>query len=164
MKKTIPTGSLLPGELASLTGVSADSLRHYEKKGVLPRPLRSTSGYRRYSPDSVERVRLIRRALAVGFTLDELAEIFRVRDKGDVPCHRVRELAATKLSDVETRLQELIEMRNELRSIIKDWDARLSELPAGRQGRLLEVLASKESASGSSNNRRNIKLKRKRIL
>jgi len=164
MKKTIPTGSLLPGELASLTGVSADSLRHYEKKGVLPRPLRSTSGYRRYSPDSVERVRLIRRALAVGFTLDELAEIFRARDKGDVPCHRVRELAATKLSDVETRLQELIEMRNELRSIIKDWDARLSELPAGRQGRLLEVLASKESASGSSNNRRNIKLKRKRIL
>ena len=166
MRKAIPTGSLLAGELARLTGVSTDTLRHYESKGVLPRPARSDSGYRHYDPVSVDRVRLIRRALAVGFTLDELAEIFRVRDKGDAPCHRVRDLAAAKLSDVENRLRELIEMRDQLRTIIKDWDARLSGLPAGKQGRLLETLASKQTTNGHSGHSRNAnsKFKRKRTL
>ena len=128
----------------------------------MPKPARSASGYRRYAPESVDRVRLIRRALAVGFSLDELSEIFKVRDKGGAPCHRVRELAATKLSEVETRLLELIEMRDELRSIIKDWDSRLADLPSGKQGRLLEHLSTQKPAGDLLKRRGNTNLKPKR--
>ena len=68
------------GELAELAGVSTDTLRHYEYKGVLAHPLRKTNGYRQYPASALPRVRLIRRALAVGFTLDELAAVLHVRE------------------------------------------------------------------------------------
>jgi hypothetical protein len=67
------------GELAELAGVSSDTLRHYERKGVLARPLRKANDYRQYPVSALQRVRLIRRAIAVGFTLDELASVFSVR-------------------------------------------------------------------------------------
>src|SRR4051812_28459483 len=89
---------LLAGELARLAGVSSDTLRHYERKGVLPRPLRLSNGYRKYPASSVDRVRLIRRALAVGFTLDELARFLKARDRGQAPCREVRALASEKLA------------------------------------------------------------------
>ncbi|MDQ3744132.1 MAG: MerR family transcriptional regulator, partial [Acidobacteriota bacterium] len=73
---------LLSGELARLAGVSTDTLRHYERKGVLPKPRRLGNGYRKYPTNSVERVRLIRRALSVGFTLDELGKFLKARDRG----------------------------------------------------------------------------------
>ena len=70
------------GELAKAAGVSTDTLRHYERKGVLARPKRGSNGYRQYPADALDRVCLVRRALAVDFTLDELAGILRVRDGG----------------------------------------------------------------------------------
>jgi DNA-binding transcriptional MerR regulator len=92
------------GELADLADVSTDTLRHYERKGVLSRPLRKANDYRQYPATALTRVRLIRRALAVGFMLDELATVLKVRDRGGAPCAEVRTLAATKLAAVETRL------------------------------------------------------------
>ena len=68
------------GELANLAGVSTDTLRHYERLGLLARPQRTESGYRRYTPQSLERVRLIRSALSVGFSLPELTAILKMRD------------------------------------------------------------------------------------
>src|SRR5690242_5635863 len=103
---------LTSGELAKLAGVSPDTLRHYERKGVLSRPARSTNGYRKYPAAALQRVQLIRRALMVGFTLDELARIFRVRDNGGAPCNEVRTLAAAKLSQVETQLKDLAAFRD----------------------------------------------------
>jgi DNA-binding transcriptional MerR regulator len=91
------------GELARLAGVSSDTLRHYERKGVLPLARRLNNGYRKYPADSIDRVRLIRRALAVGFTLDELAQFLRARDRGLAPCREVRALATEKLTEVESR-------------------------------------------------------------
>src|ERR1700730_16243192 len=88
------------GELAELAGISTDTLRHYERKSVLPRPLRKANGYRQYPASALQRVRVIRRALAVGFTLDELAGVLSVRDSGGAPCKEVRALAAAKLSDI----------------------------------------------------------------
>ena len=96
------------GELAELAGVSTDTLRHYERKGVLARPLRKANDYRQYPASALQRVRLIRRALAVGFTLDELATVFGVRDRGGAPCMEVRSLPAAKLADVETRAFSLL--------------------------------------------------------
>ena len=77
------------GELARLTGVSADTLRHYERLGILPTSQRTNSGYRMFAPSAVERVQLAQRAVQLGFSLNELSEVLRIRDSGGVPCHRV---------------------------------------------------------------------------
>ena len=135
----------LSGELARLAGVSTDTLRHYERKGVLPRAHRLNNGYRKYPPDSLDRVRLIRRALAVGFTLDELARFLKARDRGQAPCREVRALAAEKLTEVESRLTELLALRDELRATLVDWDERLSGKKAGERAGLLEALAKQET-------------------
>jgi DNA-binding transcriptional MerR regulator len=134
-------GMLSPSDLARLTGVSTDTLRHYERKGVLSLPMRSDSGYRRYPPGAVARVRLVRRALIIGFTLDELASVLSERDRGGAPCRKVRTLVTERLAELETRLSDLTELRDELRVLLREWDRRLARIPAGVQARLLDVLA-----------------------
>src|SRR6266852_2726010 len=92
------------GELARLCGVSTDTLRHYERIGVLAKPRRSDAGYRQYPSAAVARVQLVRRALGLGFSLAELTRLLRVRDRGGAPCREVRALAAAKLDQVEKQL------------------------------------------------------------
>jgi len=149
------------GQLARAAGVSTDTLRHYERKGVLGKPGRSPNGYRGYTPDALDRVRLVRRALAVGFTLDELSEVLKVRDQGGAPCRRVRELATEKLSNVEAQLTDISALRDELRNTLKDWDARLARSTPGAPAGLLEALASSEHNKPlrSARARRNLKRK-----
>ena len=132
---------LSPSELAQLTGVSTDTLRHYERKGVLGIPARSQGGYRLYPPDAVGHVRLVRRALAIGFTLKDLAAVLSERNRGGAPCRSVRTLVAERLAELETRLRDLTELRDELQVLLRDWDRRLARIPAGAQARLLDVLA-----------------------
>lgn len=136
---------LRSGELARLAGVSTDTLRHYERKGLLTRPRRSANGYREYPASDLDRVRLVRGALGIGFTLDELARILSVRDRGGAPCHEVRALAGTKLTEVENQLGELTALRDELRRLLKDWDALLAKNSPREQAGLLESLAAKTS-------------------
>ena len=138
------------GELAKAAGVSTDTLRHYERKGVLARPGRGRNGYRQYPADALARVRLVRRALAVGFTLDELAGILHVRDGGGAPCHEVRALAVAKLAGIESQLSDLIALRDELRTTLKDWDGRLEQKPKGARAHLLESLSSHPNDANSS--------------
>ncbi|HEX7318602.1 MAG TPA: heavy metal-responsive transcriptional regulator [Pyrinomonadaceae bacterium] len=133
--------SIRAGELAKAAGVSTDTLRHYERKGVLPRPRRGANGYRQYPPEALDRVLLVRRALAVGFTLDELARVLSVRDRGAAPCREVRELAAAKLAEVDERLAQLAELRVELRATLEEWDERLARTSDGGRAGLLESLA-----------------------
>lgn len=137
------------GELARAVGVSVDTLHHYERKGVLAAPRRSANGYREYPADALGRVRLVRRALSIGFTLDELARILRARDKGRAPCREVRALAAAKLADVESRLRELLLVREELRGVVKEWDAKLARTPEGERAGLLDALAVSERLDGA---------------
>jgi DNA-binding transcriptional MerR regulator len=134
-------GFLRAGELARAAGVSTDTLRHYERMGALARPRRSTNGYREYPPETLARVRLVRRALAVGFTLAELARLFRVRDRGGAPCREARELAAAKLAQVEEQLEALLSLRDELLATLAGWDARLARTGDGAQAGLLDTLA-----------------------
>ena len=141
MKAGSGNGSLSSGELAELAGISRDTLRHYERKGVLPRPLRGYNGYRQYPPDALQRVQLVRRALSVGFTLDELAKVLKVRDAGGAPCEEVRKLAAQKLLNVQDQLRELTELRDELQETLQDWDARLTRRATGKRANLLESLS-----------------------
>jgi DNA-binding transcriptional MerR regulator len=133
------------GELARAAGVSTDTLRHYERRGVLGAPRRSANGYREYPPESLARVLLVRRALAFGFRLDELARVLRTRERGGAPCREVRALAAGKLEEVESRLRELRALRGELRAILCEWDERLSGAADGGRAGLLESLAGRRA-------------------
>ena len=131
---------LRPGELADMAGVSTDTLRHYERKGLL-RAERSANGYRQYQAEALARVRLVQHALTVGFTLDELASFLMVRDRGEAPCRLVRALAARKLEELEARIRSLRHLRNELLKLLSDWDARLARTGKDGKAWLLETLA-----------------------
>jgi DNA-binding transcriptional MerR regulator len=148
-KKTSLNKPLRAGEAARLAGVSADTLRHYERKGLL-KPQRASNGYREYSRQAVERVRLIRSALAIGFKLDELDSVLKIRDAGGAPCRQVRELAAAKLDELETLVRELTALRDELQDLIKDWDRLLDSALANEPARLLETLAATGLANARS--------------
>src|ERR1700682_802316 len=98
---------LQTGTLARLCGVSPDTIRHYEHLGVIPSATRNANGYRGYPEATIDRVRVVRRALTLGFTLAEPARILRQRDSGRPPCREVRALAVRKLADLDQRLVEL---------------------------------------------------------
>src|SRR6476659_5576664 len=114
------------GELAKRTGVSADTLHHYEKKGLLAPIEKQDNGYRHYDESAVGRVQMIRRALRLGFTLDELAPLLKERDRGGKPCKSVRSLAAKKLSEIEEQIAALTELRDQFAAILKNWDQALA--------------------------------------
>ena len=133
--------TLHSGKLAELTGVSTDLLRHYERVGILPRPARSSNGYRLYAPQMVTRVRAVQRSVSLGFSLAELSRIFAMRDRGGIPCRSVRALAGEKLRGVEHALIELKALRRQLQEILRDWDGRLAKTPARQRAGLLESLA-----------------------
>jgi len=136
-----PQPPLRSGTLARLVGVSPDTLRLYERKGTLRAPMRSPNGYRCYSPESVARVRLIRAALSIGFTLDELAQILKIRDAGGAPCHKVRALAAAKLDGLDHHIQQLTALRDHLKDVVDSWDHLLHQTPHSERAGLLEALA-----------------------
>jgi len=147
--ETRVSSELRSGEIARRAGVSADTLRHYERRGLLGKPRRLANGYRAYPPEALDRVLLIQRALAVGFTLDELEELLRERDRGQPPCRKVRALAEKKLSDVDRQMADLAEFRRDLARTLRDWDARLAKAEGEDPARLLESLASKPAMRSS---------------
>ena len=110
--------TLRSGVLARLTGVSADTLRHYEKLGILPTAQRTNGGYRMFPPTAVERVQLAQRALQLGFSLNERSEILRTRDNGGVPCHRVLRLAEEKLRSLGQQIAELQRTQAYMRRLV----------------------------------------------
>jgi DNA-binding transcriptional MerR regulator len=134
------SGPLRVGDVASQAGVSVDTVRHYERKGVLRDVSRDGSGYRRYPADAVQRVLVIRKAIALGFSLDELADIFRERAAGKPPCGRVRDLARRKLEELDERIAALISLRTLLAETVTSWDDRLRNTKDGDFARLLETI------------------------
>lgn len=131
-----------PRAAARACGLSTDTLRHYEKLGLLAVPARTANGYRQYPPRAIERVRVIQRALAVGFSLKELASVLHQRDRGAPPCRRVRALVGERLEALEERLRELTALRDEMRVVLREWDRRLAVTPPGQRALLLDMLAS----------------------
>ncbi|MEO8381421.1 MAG: heavy metal-responsive transcriptional regulator [Acidobacteriota bacterium] len=140
---------ILSGELARLCGVSADTIRHYELVGVLAAARRDPNGYRRFPRQSVDRVLLIRRALAIGFSLDEIRRILLQRDQGTAPCRNVRALAAEKLEALQRRIEELSNLRQDLVLMIEEWDAKLATTIEGEPAHLLDERASSRHGGGT---------------
>ncbi len=137
---TATVNVLRSGELARLAGVSPDTIRYYERIGILPQSPRTASGYRVYPRDAADRVLLVRRALQLGFTLTELADILRVRDRGGVPCHRVLNLTEAKLRSLEQQIQELRRTQRHMRQLVRQWRLQLSHTPPGAKAMLLHSL------------------------
>ena len=131
-----------PRDVARATGVSTDTLRHYERKGLLPHVMRTAAGYRQYSAATVDRVLLIQRALVVGLSLADLKRVLATRDRGGAPCQSVRELVGQRLDGLNRRIEELLALRDEVRVLLSEWDGRLADTPSGGRAHLLETLGS----------------------
>lgn len=115
---------LLIGDVAARTDVAAPTIRYYESIGLLKPPARSSAGYRRYSPDTVEELRFIKKAQALGFSLDEVAEILQLTRSGKTPCSRVLSLAHQHLAAVKERVRQLQQFRDQLAAELAKWDGR----------------------------------------
>jgi DNA-binding transcriptional MerR regulator len=126
------------GQLARQTGVSTDTLRHYERLGLLPLPQRTAGNYREYPPTSPQRVELIRRALTIGFSLPELKTILALRDKGGAPCRHVRNLLRSKIHNLDQQIRNLVSLLAEMNRLSGEWDKRLRQTKPGQVARLLE--------------------------
>jgi len=99
-------GALQIGEIAGLAGVSVDTVRYYEKLKLLPTAARTNSGYRVFSVQTADRIRFIKQAQEMGFTLDEIRQLF-VSDGGENQCKSVRDLIQVKLTQLEDRMRQM---------------------------------------------------------
>jgi DNA-binding transcriptional MerR regulator len=99
------------GEIAGQAGVTVDTVRFYERVGVLPAPARTESGYRDYAPETIERIRLTRELQAIGFTLNEAVDALAAHDAGGASCESERWRLQTVLDRVDAKLAELTALR-----------------------------------------------------
>lgn len=109
------------GELAARTGVTAETIRYYEREGVIPPAERRGSGqYRRYAAADVERLRFVRRARDLGFSLDEVRELLDLATgERERPCAEVRQMAQLHLAEVDAKLAQLAELRGQLARLVE---------------------------------------------
>lgn len=125
------------GQLARRAGVNLQTVRYYERRGLLPEPPRRESGYREYGPGSVEALRFIKRAQQLGFTLNEVEQLLHLAAGGPDACDAARMLANHRISDLEARIADLRAMRDSLWQLVQT-----CERPHGeRECALLESLA-----------------------
>ncbi|HEC18506.1 MAG TPA: heavy metal-responsive transcriptional regulator [Gammaproteobacteria bacterium] len=106
------------GDITNLTGLSADTLRYYEKIGLLPRVSRSVSGIRQYEERDISRLRFIQRAQKMNFSLAEIGDLLKMRENPQHARDEVRQLASDKLAEVEERVNELDTLRKELQLLL----------------------------------------------
>src|SRR6188472_1890127 len=106
-------GEMKIGEVARRSGVSIETLRFYEKSGLLDRPGRTYSGYRVYGADVLDRISFIKQAQVLGFTLNEIARLIEHKRKRESPCEEVREIVQTRLGELEERIKQMNRYRKE---------------------------------------------------
>ncbi len=127
------------GELARQAGVNVQTVRFYERKKLFPPPQRKPSGYRVYRDQDAHRLRFIRQAKALGFSLDQIREILSMRARGACPCGRVLNLAEQHLCDIQQRIRQLARFERELSLAVKQWKrSRQPELDANEFCALIE--------------------------
>ncbi len=114
------------GELAAHTRLTPDTLRYYERLGLLPHPPRTRGGFRLYSAATLDQVRFIRRAQTMGLTLDEIHELVTFDGRGLKRCRRVRDLVEAKLGELDARMAELRAFRRTLRHSLRECEETLS--------------------------------------
>ena len=106
------------GRLAKQARVNRETVRYYEQRRLLPRPSRSAAGYRVFSDDAVRRLRFIRHAKMLGFSLEEIKDLLALRIHSIDTCERVRERTQTKIADIEGKIETLQRMKDSLSELI----------------------------------------------
>jgi DNA-binding transcriptional MerR regulator len=134
--------ALKVGAVAKAAGVGVQTLHYYERLGLLPKPERSAANYRLYSPETIRRVQFIKKARAVGLTLEETKQILDLKDHGRAPCHRVVELGNKHLQEIEARLTQLRAFHRLLATSVNEWakDDKPGRVCAGEFCDLIERL------------------------
>jgi MerR family transcriptional regulator, copper efflux regulator len=136
--------ALTIGRVAQLASVGVETIRFYEREGLIAVPPRATFGYRHYPLDTVARLRFIKRAKELGFSLKEIKELLSLRVSPEVTCEDVRARAEAKIADIEDKIRQLQRMRRAL--------VRLAEACQGsgpvRECPILESLALEETDHG----------------
>lgn len=108
------------GELARYGQVNPETIRYYERSGLLPLPERSESNYRLFTPSAVQRIRFIKRAQAVGFSLDEIRTLLELKFGADATCGEVRGMVNAKIEDIDHKIAALQAMRDELSALFEE--------------------------------------------
>ena len=108
------TRGLRVGELADAVGVAADTVRYYEKAGLLPPPARTSAGYRAYGVEAVDRLRFVQGAQRLGLKLADIADLLAVRDTGVCPCEPAEQLLRRRLADLDAEMHRLTVLRAEM--------------------------------------------------
>ena len=109
------------GRLAGEAGVNVETIRYYQRRGLLAEPAKPASGHRRYSPELAKHLRFIRRAQALGFTLDEIASLLSLDEAR--ACAETRDMAARKLELIRSKLADLTAMRKALSTLMRECDS-----------------------------------------
>lgn len=112
------------GEVAKRTGIGIETLRFYERSGLLSQPARTEGGYRLYDAEALDTLEFIKRAQTLGFTLEEIKRIIAESRSGQSPCDEVREIVRQRLAELDERLQQMQRYREALARTLAQWDKR----------------------------------------
>jgi DNA-binding transcriptional MerR regulator len=134
------TESIRIGQLARLTGLSPDTLRAYERRGLVKPSGRTRGRFRQYRLEAVKHVRWVQNALALGFTLAQLSDFRRDRAKGNPPCRKVRAAAEARLRELDLERTRLDRLRSALQRALQTWDKKLAEAHPNEPLGLLDTL------------------------
>lgn len=104
-------------QLAEQAGVSTDTVRYYEKEGLLPEPERTRSGYRQFDEAAVERLHFIRGAQTLGLKLGDIKELLAIRDRGSCPCGHTQQLLEQRVAEIDEEIRQLRSLKRELQSM-----------------------------------------------
>jgi len=115
--KTRSSESFTIGQIAKKSGVGIEAIRFYERKGVIPKPSRTESGYRTYTADTLQRLHFIRRAQELGFSLKEISQLIAIRVTPKSNCEEVRKRTLVKLEEIDQKIADLQRMRTVLREV-----------------------------------------------
>ncbi len=123
-------------KLAELTGSNIETIRYYERIGVMPKPGRTSGGHRFYTPDQIKRLRFIRRTRELGFTLDEVRNLLRLVDENSYTCDDIRDIVSAHLTKMRGKIKDLRRLEKSLREMVATCDrGAVPECP------ILEVLS-----------------------
>lgn len=107
------------GQLAKSTGIGIETVRFYEQKGLLEAPKRSSSGYRQYPTEAIDRVNFITRAKNLGFSLNEILELLSLKVSKKSKCRDIKQVAANKVDEIDSKISDLKKIKKALGKLIK---------------------------------------------
>jgi len=119
------------GELAKAAGISLETVRFYETKGLIPEPPRTSSGYRLYPGRTVERLQFVQNAKSLGFSLRQIRDLLTLRSEGADDCHSVRDQVIRQIAEVDDKIKDLVRIRKSLENLsqICDGNDPMNECP-----------------------------------